>query len=170
MARSGLPRSLVPIECEEKTRFKHMEQSVISHYPQAASGGLPPALNTFALGKKPLSAEARQRVAMDFESMFLSQMLNTMFPGSDDFSDGAENVMGDMFGDETYRGWMIDEYAKQIAKAGGIGIAPIIERQLLQYQEVAAGGALPAQPQATPSAHAAPTPPLSDIFPTGVRL
>jgi Rod binding domain-containing protein len=47
---------------------------------------------------------------------------------------------GEMFGggpaEDIYRDLMVDEYGKQIANTGGIGIADTIERQLLALQEV----------------------------------
>ena len=40
-------------------------------------------------------------------------------------------LFGGTDGDETFRGMMIDEYAKSISAAGGIGIASHIQRDLL---------------------------------------
>jgi Rod binding domain-containing protein len=37
--------------------------------------------------------------------------------------------------EETYRGLLIDEYGKEIARAGGIGIADSIARQMILMQE-----------------------------------
>lgn len=88
------------------------------------------ALN--AMGKRgKMNEQQATRAAMDFESMFLSQMLNTMF---------GESVGDESFGDaetsEIYRSMMMDEYGKQIAKSGGIGIADYIKTELLKTQEV----------------------------------
>ncbi|MBO6559985.1 MAG: rod-binding protein [Nisaea sp.] len=74
--------------------------------------------------------EVRQ-AAEEFESIFISQMLGHMFKGVGN---------GEMFGggpaEDIYRDLMVDEYGKQIANTGGIGIADTIERQLLALQEV----------------------------------
>lgn len=68
--------------------------------------------------------------AKEFEQVFLSSMLNQMFAGletSGPFHGGA--------GEETWRGMLVDRYAEQIAKSGGIGVADAVYRQLLQVQE-----------------------------------
>ena len=38
-------------------------------------------------------------------------------------------------GGETWRSFLTDEYAKEIAKSGGIGIADQVQRELLTLQE-----------------------------------
>jgi len=69
-------------------------------------------------------------VAQDFESVFLGQMLQPMFetiPTDGMFSGGnAEKI---------YRGMMVQEASKEIAKNGGIGIADSVYRELLKLQE-----------------------------------
>ena len=70
-------------------------------------------------------------VAKDFEAQFLSQMLAHMFETVD-----AKEALGGNDSEEVYQSMMVDQYGKQIARAGGIGVADHIKRQLLQYQEV----------------------------------
>jgi peptidoglycan hydrolase FlgJ len=69
--------------------------------------------------------------AKDFESLFLAQMLESMF---------GESLGDDLFGDaetnEVYKGLMMEEYGRQIANAGGIGIADYLKRELLKAQEI----------------------------------
>jgi Rod binding domain-containing protein len=71
-----------------------------------------------------------ETAAKDFESVFLSQMLQLMFGESQD-----ESLTGDPESEEIYRGLMVDEYAKSIANSGGIGVADYVMRTLMQAQE-----------------------------------
>ena len=70
------------------------------------------------------------QASKDFESMFISQMVEQMFGDSQ----GSE-AFGNSDTGEVYKSMMMDEYGKQIAKAGGIGIADYVKRELLQLQE-----------------------------------
>jgi Rod binding domain-containing protein len=82
------------------------------------------------LGKKADEAHAR-KVAQDFESFFLSQMLQPMFRKTEPeepFSGGP--------GEDAWKSFQIEEYGKAIARAGGVGIADMIMREMLKTQEV----------------------------------
>lgn len=72
-----------------------------------------------------------EKTAKDFESMFVAQMLEQMFGES-----LGDDLFGDKQTDEVYKGLMMEEYGKEIAKAGGIGIADYVKRELLRLQEV----------------------------------
>lgn len=82
-----------------------------------------------SLGKKASEDQAR-KIARDFESFFLSQMLQPMFrevaPESP-FAGGA--------GEDAWRSFQVDEYGKTIARAGGVGIADMVYREILKAQE-----------------------------------
>ncbi|WP_153768406.1 rod-binding protein [Labrenzia sp. CE80] len=65
-----------------------------------------------------------------YESVFLKNMLEAMFTGLEE-----GGTWGSGNGAEAWRGMMIDEYAKSVSDAGGIGLADTIERQLLELQE-----------------------------------
>jgi Rod binding domain-containing protein len=92
------------------------------------------AATTAALaGKAPTGAGAKAAKAkaagQDFEAVFLNSMFQQMFTGvgQGPFSGGqAANV---------WRSFLTDEYSKSFVKAGGIGIAPQVERELLAHQE-----------------------------------
>ncbi|MDX2073088.1 MAG: rod-binding protein [Alphaproteobacteria bacterium] len=75
-----------------------------------------------------LSKSEAKKVAQDFESLFVSQMVQHIFSG--------DSLGKDQFGseetDEIYKSMMVDQYAKAIVKSGGIGIASYIERSLAQ--------------------------------------
>lgn len=74
--------------------------------------------------------KALREAAQDFEAVFLSQMIKPMFdtvPTNSMFGGGnAEGI---------YRGMMVEEVGKSIAKSGGIGIADSVYRELLKLQE-----------------------------------
>lgn len=72
------------------------------------------------------------KVAQDFEAVFLSQMLQHMFAGVD------MNPLGEgkSAGDDIYKSLLLDEYGKILSKAGGLGIADHVKREMLKLQEV----------------------------------
>ena len=77
-----------------------------------------------------MSTAQIDKVSKDFESMFMGQMLEQMFGDSQ----GSEAFGGSETND-VYKGLMMDEYGKQITRAGGIGIADYVKRELLKLQE-----------------------------------
>jgi len=72
-----------------------------------------------------------RRSAEDFEAVFLSQMLKSMTEGIK-----ADEVFGGGSAEETFKVLLNDEYGKVISRAGGIGLADQVERELLKLQEV----------------------------------
>jgi len=84
-------------------------------------------------------------VSKDFESMFIGQMLESMFGDSE----GTE-AFGSSESNDVYKGLLMDEYGKMISRAGGIGVADYVRKELLKLQEIAshAGGASAAQNRA----------------------
>jgi len=80
------------------------------------------------------SAARTKQAAQDFEAVFISQMLTPMFNTVEiDPEFGGGNA------EETWRGVMVEEMGKQIARSGGIGIAPVVEQEMLKMQEVSHG-------------------------------
>ncbi|MEX0758571.1 MAG: rod-binding protein [Tistlia sp.] len=71
-----------------------------------------------------------ERAAQDFEALFLSEMLKPMFDGL-----STDGPFGGGQAEETYRGLLVEEYGKSVAKAGGIGLADQIAREMLKMQE-----------------------------------
>jgi Rod binding domain-containing protein len=67
--------------------------------------------------------------AENFESMFLSNMFQEMFNGVD-----GDGPMGGSGALKVWRSFAIDQFAKALAKAGGIGIAPKVYDTLLKEQ------------------------------------
>jgi peptidoglycan hydrolase FlgJ len=69
--------------------------------------------------------------AQDFEAFFVTHAFEDMFAdlSSDPLFGGGE-------GEDIFRSFLLQEYGKQVAKAGGIGVSDMVQRQLLQLQEV----------------------------------
>lgn len=80
-----------------------------------------------------MTVDKADAVSKDFESMFVSQMLEQMFGDS-----SGEEAFGGSETNDVYKGLLMDQYGKLIARAGGIGIAPYVKQELLKQQEVAA--------------------------------
>ncbi len=79
---------------------------------------------------KALSKPEAEATAKDFESMFISQMVEQMF--GDSLGDEA---FGTSETEDVYKGLMTQEYGKIITRSGGIGIADYVKRELLKFQE-----------------------------------
>ncbi len=77
------------------------------------------------------TTEQAHKVAEDFEAVFISQMLKPMFANL-----GAEKPFGGGAAEEMWRGMQINEYGKAISKAGGVGIADSVFREILKAQEM----------------------------------
>lgn len=80
--------------------------------------------------RKDQSPEEMRRVATDFEASFLSQMLKPMFE-----SLSTEAPFGGGAGEEMWRGFLVEEMAKQTARAGGVGLANTVMNHMLKAQE-----------------------------------
>ncbi|MEM7568911.1 MAG: rod-binding protein [Pseudomonadota bacterium] len=84
-------------------------------------------------GSKPLPQPTSpvRLAAEEFEGMFLSTLLETLFSGLE-----TDGPFGGGHSEEMYRSMMVQEYGKAISKAGGIGLADTLEKQLLSLQEI----------------------------------
>jgi Rod binding domain-containing protein len=78
-----------------------------------------------------------QKTAQDFETMFLENSFSQMFAGLQ--GEGPLGASG--AGADIYRGMLTQEYAKTVAKSGGVGVSDSIYRELLKMQEGRRGGA-----------------------------
>ena len=85
------------------------------------------------LGKDRVSGldnRAARDAAEQFEAVFLSQMLAPMFE-----TVPTDGFMGGGHAEQVYRGMMVEEMSKEIAKQGGVGIADSVYREILKLQE-----------------------------------
>jgi peptidoglycan hydrolase FlgJ len=92
---------------------------------------------TIAMQSNPIKAPGRainmvaaQKTAKEFEGVFISQMVNQMFSGV-----STDGYFGGGVGEDTFRSMMVDEYSKQIAAQGGIGLSQSILKEMVSMQE-----------------------------------
>lgn len=67
--------------------------------------------------------------AREFEAMFMSEMMKPMFesvPVNSQFGGGK--------GEEIFRSFLREEYGKNLAENGGLGIADLVRQQLIEIQ------------------------------------
>ncbi len=109
----------------------------------AAQMGLKPAgmrVEKQEYGAVRPAADAKEQAQMkqacrDFESVFLNHMLSKMresVPKSD--------LFGNSGGEDLYRGMLDEEMARQISAGGGIGLAEVLFRQIVERGEAAGAG------------------------------
>ncbi|PZU91483.1 MAG: flagellar biosynthesis protein FlgJ [Chelatococcus sp.] len=90
-------------------------------------------VNGVANALDPAKAKAKKQ-ADDFETMFLEQMTERLTK-----TEGTEGPLGENgTGGDIWRSQLSQEYAKQIQKAGGVGLSDQIMRDLISLQEQAA--------------------------------
>ncbi len=82
----------------------------------------------------PTAAELAKRgqiakTAQDFEASFLSVMLQSMFQGVK-----QEEPFGGGQGEDMFKSFMSEAMAKQMAKAGGVGLAKSVQSEMLKLQ------------------------------------
>jgi len=73
---------------------------------------------------------AAKKAAEQFEGVFVSEFLGSMFEGI-----STDGPFGGGQGEAMFRSLMLDQYSKQMASRGGFGLAGPIQRQLLAAQE-----------------------------------
>jgi Rod binding domain-containing protein len=74
---------------------------------------------------------AAKKAAKQFEGVFVSEFLGAMWDGV-----STDGPFGGGQGESMFRSLMLDEYGKQIAQRGGLGLADAVSRQLIHEQEV----------------------------------
>ncbi len=80
------------------------------------------------------NTKARE-AAEDFEAVFLTEMFRPLFESVE-----VDPVFGGGKGEEVFRGFMVQEYGKQIAKQGGVGLSHQVMQELLRTQEQSTTG------------------------------
>lgn len=102
-----------------------------------AAPGLSPtdllAANAMPAHGKPaaMNAAKARSVSQDFEAVFLNSMFQHMFAGLQ-----GDGPMGGSGATGVWRSLLTEQYAKSIAKSGGIGIADQVYKTLIAHQEV----------------------------------
>lgn len=80
--------------------------------------------------KSARSPEEAERVAKQFEGMFLSQLMSAMWQGVD----MSKGLFGGGVGEQAYAGLLHEEYAKVFAQTGGIGLSDRLKSEILALQ------------------------------------
>ncbi len=78
------------------------------------------------------TTEQRARIeatAQEFEGQLVALMLQPMFEGL-----STNGPFGGGSAEGTYRSFMLDAFGKQVAKAGGVGLAGPVVREMLKMQ------------------------------------
>jgi hypothetical protein len=80
---------------------------------------------------QPLDPTKIAKSAKDFEAMALGELLKPMF----DTVDTSKGTFGGGPGEEAWKPLMVQEFAKQIAAQGGLGLAKPVYDAMLRMQE-----------------------------------
>jgi flagellar protein FlgJ len=115
-----------------------MQSSLITSIPASFSAkaktpqinGRPDYELATALTKVSPQAQAKAKsTATDFEAMFLNSMFSQMTSGLK-----GEGPYGDTPGTGVWRSMLTEQYSKNFAKAGGVGISNDVYRTLILQQ------------------------------------
>jgi Rod binding domain-containing protein len=90
-------------------------------------------LQTSGLSNKDLASA--KEAAESFEAFFTSRMLESMFDGV-----STDGLFGGGQAEKIYRSLLLDEYGKEMAKVGTIGVKDYVLQAVLQMQEEATTG------------------------------
>lgn len=78
--------------------------------------------------------ETLRKKASEFEEVFIGQMLTPLFEGIE-----VDDTFGGGHGEDMFRSMLTQEYAKQVNRRGGFGLADSVYRELLRAQEMSHG-------------------------------
>ena len=90
---------------------------------------LPPNLLAQAQTSEGRTRKQIEEAAKQFESTFIAQMLGPMFDGAE-----LSAPFGGGPGEAAFKSFLLDAVAKQMAKAGGLGLSDDLTRQMLKMQ------------------------------------
>ena len=71
-----------------------------------------------------------EAAAQDFEAFFLSRMMESMFEGV-----STDGMFGGGEAEKIYRSLLLDEYGKEMAKLGTVGLKDYVMDAILKLQE-----------------------------------
>lgn len=94
------------------------------------------ATSAYADAKKAPSVAAKteaqaRKAAQDFEAFFIGQTMEAMFTGIE-----TDGPFGGGNAEQMFRSLLTDQYGKEMARNGGIGIANQVYAEILKTQEV----------------------------------
>jgi peptidoglycan hydrolase FlgJ len=79
-----------------------------------------------------VAQDKAKETAQEFEAFFIGQFIETLTAGI--ATDGA---FGGGQGEKIFRSMLSQEYAKSVAKVGGMGIADTVYQEIIKIQEEA---------------------------------
>jgi flagellar protein FlgJ len=93
----------------------------------------PPTQPTTGVSRPSQGADPAKlfKSAQDFEAMAIGQLLQPMF----DTVDTSKDMFGGGPGEEAWKPMMVQEFAKQMAAHGGLGLARPVYDAMLRMQE-----------------------------------
>lgn len=90
----------------------------------------PGSSSPLAGGKAKADPAKLKSAAENFESFFITSMMEQMFSGIE-----TDGPFGGGEGERVFRSLLNQEYGKAIASTGGVGIADMVYRQMVALQE-----------------------------------
>ena len=74
-----------------------------------------------------INQQRAEESAENFEAFFLTRMMESMFEGV-----STDGMFGGGHAEKIYRSLLLDEYGKEMAKVGGIGVKEYVMTAILQ--------------------------------------
>ena len=78
-----------------------------------------------------------EKSAEDFEAFFLTKMMESMYEGV-----STDGMFGGGHAEKIYRSLLLDEYGKEMAKLGTVGVKQSVMRSILEMQEAMNSGVI----------------------------
>jgi Rod binding domain-containing protein len=111
--------------------FLELPQSDVLFDGPQTSAKFAASASAMRLAAKSGDSEAAREAAVEFEAVFLSEMLSPVFEDLE--SDG---LFGGGSGERIYRSLLVQEIGRSMARAGGVGIADAVQREMMKLQEM----------------------------------
>jgi len=94
-----------------------------------SSGFLDSALAARPVAPRGIAATDPAKAAADFETFFLTQVLETLQSG-----ETLQSSFGGGAGEDAFKSFLNDAYAQAIQRAGGIGLADRLKAEIIALQ------------------------------------
>ena len=96
-------------------------------FQSAALNAQQPQTPRLALTSNPTKAND---AAEEFEAFFMTQVMESMFAGIE-----TDGPLGGGFGEGVFRSLLLQEFGKEMAARGGVGISDAVQKEILRIQE-----------------------------------
>lgn len=84
-----------------------------------------------------LNMKKAKESAESFEAFFMTRMMESMFEGV-----STDGMFGGGHAEKMYRSLLLDEYGKEMAKVGTVGVKDYVLNAILKMQEDAQSGGI----------------------------